>query len=127
MKTLKLKLFIISFLISCFYISEMSAQTNQSTEISELIQKKRQFNKNHDNFINGYQIQIFNGKEVETRKRKNKFKLDFPEIEISLIYVGPDYRLRVGNFNTKIEAVRVLNKIKSKYRGARILETKIFY
>ncbi|WP_196891090.1 SPOR domain-containing protein [Aureivirga marina] len=105
----------------------MNAQVDQSSDISELIEKKRDFNKNHDNFIDGYQIQLFNGKEAETRKRKKEFEKDFPEIEVSLFYFNPDWRLRIGNFKTRLEATKVLNKIKSKYRGARILETKIIY
>ncbi|WP_196885758.1 hypothetical protein [Aureivirga sp. CE67] len=127
MKTLKKKVFIISFLVSCFYFSKATAQVNQSTEITELIEQKIEFNRDHDNFIDGYQIQLFNGKEAETRKKKKEFKEDFPDIEISLFYSSPEYKLRIGNFKTKIEAVRVLNKIKDKYRGARILETKIIY
>ena len=47
---------------------------------------------------------------------------EFEEIETSLIFETPNYKVRVGNFKNIIDASKNLESIKRKFRSAFILK-----
>ena len=107
-----------SFLALNFFIIQTGVSQEKKTErqlINELISKKREFNTTYGY---GYRIQLYNGFEVEAKKTKEKFILDFPEIETFLVYRQPEWKIQVGFYKTKIEADRALLEIKRKYQNA---------
>jgi hypothetical protein len=58
--------------------------------------------------ITGYRIQLF----FDTEKNKvddarTKFISLFPKVETYIIYMAPNYLLKVGNFRTHLEAEKV--------------------
>ena len=50
------------------------------------------------------------------------FSEEFKEIETSLIFETPNYKVRVGNFKNIIDASKNLESIKRKFRSAFILK-----
>ena len=73
-----------------------------------------------------YKIQLYNGYETEAYKIKRNFEASFPEYKTFIdASKQPDWKTQVGNFNTRIEADRVLIIIKDKFSGAIVLEDKI--
>ena len=83
--------------------------------IEEFIEKKKEFNKE---FGYGYRIQLYNGFEVETKKVKEKFKIDFPDIKTYVVYRQPEWKIQVGTYKTKLEADRALLEIKKDFLSA---------
>ena len=72
--------------------------------------------------IKGYRIQISSEskKSIINDKRK-EFVSKFPEIAIYIKYKEPYYKLRIGNFRTKLNAEKVKQKIRKSYPGAHIV------
>lgn len=117
------KILILSLFISLTSFTQLYSQTEQD-KISSLISQKRDFNKNNKTST-VYKIQLFNGPEKDAYTKKYKFQSTFPEYKVQIIYVAPEWKTQVGNFNTRLEADRALNIIQQKFIGAFVLEDKI--
>ena len=91
-------------------------ETKTDTElIEEFIAKKKDFNKE---FGHGFRIQLYNGFEVEAKKTRAKFRIEFPEIRTYLVYRQPEWKIQVGMYKTKLEADRALLEIKKEFGSA---------
>lgn len=106
-------------------------QDNRIDKLVEMhieLNKKIAENPNHDG-IAGYRIQIFfdSGNNSKTRALEviEDFTEDYPETGAYLTFGEPFYRVRVGDFRRKIEALGFLEKIKKKYPNAWIIKDKI--
>ncbi len=101
--------------------STMNAQSNHTDnkEINSLLKKKREYNRTNGT---GYRIQLYNGSESRSRSIKNNFQSDFRWVYTKLIYEAPDWKVQVGNYRTKLDADKALNKIKEKYSGGIIIK-----
>jgi len=71
------------------------------------------------NGIIGWRVQIkFTSKREEIHPYQIKFKKLFPEIPVQIIFDSPYYKLTVGNFRTRNEALKVKDLISTKFPGA---------
>ena len=59
-----------------------------------------------------------NGFEVEAKKTRAKFRIEFPEIKTYLVYRQPEWKIQVGTYKTKLEADRALLEIKKEFSSA---------
>tara|TARA_R110001583_G_scaffold34345_4_gene115477 strand:- start:774 stop:1145 length:372 start_codon:yes stop_codon:yes gene_type:complete len=112
-----------SFLMLLLSISTSYAQS-ENNQISNLIEKKRSFNKQNKNST-VYKIQLYNGNETQAYKIRSDFQSEFPEFKTAIMYKSPEWKTQVGNFETRLEADRILLIIKEKFAGAIVLEDKI--
>ncbi len=88
----------------------------QNDAMLRLMQTDSTINIKKKSFI-GYRIQIFTGgssQKEEAFAVKEKFLKLFPNERAYVVYTVPDFRVRVGNFRTKIESI-VLHKACLKY------------
>ena len=98
-------------------------QNNQITidedpRIDSLMIQQIEINKQKDG-VSGFRIQI---KNTTTQKDANalraRFSRDFPELKSYLRYNAPYYKIRIGDYLTKLEAQKDLIEIKKRYKGA---------
>ena len=109
----------ILFIIGVLCIPTLGFSQNSTKEsLQTLLVKKRAYNQQSKQ---GYCIQLYNGNEKTALKRMQDFMELFPEIEIKRIYKVPEWKVQTISYKTRIEADRVLNKIKEEYPGARVL------
>ncbi len=77
----------------------------------------------------GYRIQILmaSGNDALdiTEEAKEEFNEKYPDIPIYLTFGEPNYRVRVGDFRTRLEAEKFLQKISRKYPGAWVTQDNI--
>jgi len=109
------------FITSPLIGQENNQSINQDSSIYKLLRLKTDYNKKifESSF---YTIQIYYGDFKEADSISKAFSEEFKEIETSLIFETPNYKVRVGNFKTIIDASKNLEKIKRKFRGAFILK-----
>ncbi len=108
-----------------FFFSIINSYSQSENEkIDNLIAQKKAFNKENKN-SKVYKIQLYNGNEAQAYKIRRNFNASFPEYHAEVIYKEPEFKTRVGNFITRLEADRALNQIKEKFVGAIVLEDKI--
>ena len=73
--------------------------------------------------IDGYRIQIYSGSGSQSKKealeKRNKMLELFPAINnVYVVYNAPFWRVRVGNYRDRSEAMVLLNKIKVHFPGS---------
>jgi len=111
-----------------------SAVIIQDPAIDTLLQKHVKMNEalllNTDNYaIDGYRIQIFeeSGNKSSTRAREvmAEFSTKYPDIPVYLTWQAPNFKVRVGDFETRMKAEGFLHKIERSYPIAWVIRDKI--
>ncbi len=115
------KIVLTTLALAFFFIIDSNAQ--ETKDINNVLAKKIAYNKENPTGI-GYKIQLYNGDETTAYRIQNNFQLDF-EMKAELIYESPEWKVRVGNYKTRLEADRALLEINAKFSGAIVLETEI--
>lgn len=96
--------------------------------ISGLVSKHIQVNQNRQG-ISGYRIQIFfdSGNNSKTRGQSvyETFSARYPDVTAYLTFKAPNYKVRVGDFRTRLDAVRFLQQILPDYPGAYVITDHI--
>jgi len=79
--------------------------------------------------IPGYRIQIFSDSGINSsdraRKAKDEFLSFFPEIPAYVSWKAPNYRVRVGDFRSRLEAEKMLQSILIAYPNAWVIKDEI--
>ena len=68
-------------------------------------------------FSNGFVIEV----------RHDHVRAQFPEIGVYRSFESPNYKVTVGNFRSKDEALRIYNALKKTYPTAYIIKDNIEY
>jgi len=101
---------------------------NSDPRIDELVKLHVAYNKAFP-FMSGYRIQIFmeSGNEAlnQAEKVKEVFNDKYKNNNAYLIFVAPYYRVRVGDFRTRLEAEKFLQQIIRKYPNAWVIKDEI--
>jgi hypothetical protein len=121
----KHNLFYFFILSSLFCLSSRAqdGKTNVSVDpkIDQLLKEKRKLNTGL--FLNeAYKIQIFYGNSEESKKKLQEFKREFKDLDGTIIFNSPNYKVWIGNFKTRIEVERAMVDIKKKYPTALIIK-----
>ncbi|WP_338409322.1 SPOR domain-containing protein [uncultured Flavobacterium sp.] len=115
------KSFFLVLIFSTISINSFSQAIEQDPKIEALLKEKRNISTRIT--VNDlYKIQIFNGEKNEAYKIYKEFKVRFKEIDGTMIYNNPTYKVWVGNFKTRIEAEKNLLEIKLKYPLALLIK-----
>lgn len=100
----------------------------QDSRIDSLIKKQRQIYDN-DSTIDGFRVQIFmetgNDAVRHADSIKEIFSKQYPEIPIYLVFGQPYYRLRIGDFRTRLEAENQYQQIKKEYVNSFVTADRI--
>ena len=114
------------FILSSFFCLSSRAQDGKTSvsvdpKIDQLLKEKRKLNT--DLFLNeGYKIQIFYGNSEESKKKLQEFKKEFKDLDGTIIFNSPNYKVWIGNFKTRIDVERAMVDIKKKYPTALIIK-----
>lgn len=115
------KLLFLALIFSFVSHKTFSQTIEQDPKIENLLKEKRKINTGIT--INDlYKIQIYNGKKDEAVKSLNEFKSAFKEIDGTIVYNNPTFKVWVGSFKTRIEAENALLEIKKKYPLALLIK-----
>jgi hypothetical protein len=100
----------------------------QDQRITDLLVRHSQINQRKHG-TDGFRLEIFFSSEAKARelagKVKNEFNLIFPEMPCYILFQTPNFKVRVGNFRNKSEALKTKAYIASKYPNAFIVKDLI--
>lgn len=100
----------------------------QDKRVDVLVSKQKQLSENIRT-IPGYRVQIFFESGSKSSQKamqvKEQFAARFPGQEAYVIFQEPYYKVRVGNFRTKMEAQGFKQKIILDYPGAFVVKDDI--
>ncbi|MFW5757927.1 MAG: SPOR domain-containing protein [Bacteroidota bacterium] len=102
---------------------------DQSPQLDTILEAYRKINKKQG--IQGYRIQIYtdsgNQSKLRTDRMKSQFDARFPEVRSYISYDEPYYKLRVGDFRTRLDAERFLRRIAPVYLSSILVVDRINY
>lgn len=126
MKILNLKTTFQLALFFCFFSINLYSQINninvsQNPKFEKLLNEKRKINASIT--VNDiYKIQIYNGDIESCKKNLVDFKKEFSNLDGTIVFYTPAYKVWVGNFKSRIEAERNLLLLKNKYPTSLIIQ-----
>lgn len=109
---------------------EGNKEVVQDSKVDELIQKHIKVNE-VANTIPGFRINIFfqsgNNSKTNANQAKAAFIAKYPEIEAYVVFDEPNYKVKVGDFRTRMEARGFVEKIKADFPDAFVIKDNIFF
>lgn len=126
-----MKNFLLTFcLISIF--SLMNAQSNLSYNLEDGVTQLEEIHFmawSKVKKIDGYRIQLISLSGTNSKSIVERMQVDFtnkfPNVPAYVTYFEPNFRLRVGDFKTKLEAYHVYHLVNISFPGAFIIKDKI--
>ncbi len=117
---------LLSFLfcgISAFYVQaqEQNGTILQDPKFEQLLNDKRKINSSLT-VNDSYKIQIYTGGSENAKKTLNEFRQQFSDLDATIVFNTPNYKVWVGNFRTRIEAEKTLADIKDSYKNVLLIK-----
>ena len=122
---------------SCFFLRSFSqspvvssdsneVEVIQDVRIADMLNKKIEISKKTSGKVAGFRVQVHSGSDRNKAKEtKSKFMTKYPDIQAYEIYQQPNFKIRAGDFRTKLEAFRFLKQLSAEFSGAFIVEDKV--
>ncbi len=123
LKEIKLVFAIVSVVLMSqkSFSQEAKVSVSQDPKFEQLLNEKRKINSSIT--INDrYKIQIYNGDTENSKKTLLDFKRENQNIDATIVFSTPMYKVWVGNYKTRIEAEKNLNDLKKKYPNAFLIK-----
>ncbi len=109
-------------------IPEGHVQIIQDARIDTLLSKYIYKNEQNPG-IEGWRVEIFfeagNYSKQQARDAQSNFVKNHPDVPVYLIFQEPYYKVRVGDFRTKMEAEKLLREIEREYPNAFVVSDEI--
>ena len=106
-----------------------SVTINQSASVEAVFPEY--LKRNAEKKKNGYRIRIFFDNKQSARAQSEEieklFAEQFPQYPVYRTYTNPYFKVAVGDFRSKSDAVKVLERIKREYPKAFIIKDVINY
>lgn len=94
-------------------------------KIDLLVEKHILINKTKKS-VPGFRIQIYYGnKRAEALETKSKFQAEYDDLPAYLVYQQPNFKVRVGDFYTRMEALKHFQDISYDFGNAFIVKDEI--
>ncbi len=119
--------------------TEIADKTNTKDKSSSVARLPKQVNNQVDmaldsiavrnksvRYSSGYRIQVFVGNDrKEVDEAKSYIYQNFPELSTYLTFSQPTYKLKTGDFTSRLDAERYYSSIRQRYSMAMIISEKI--
>lgn len=80
----------------------------------------------HKHPLKGFRVQIFLGSDRDkAREMRRSFLVKHPDVGGYESYLAPNFRIRVGDLRTRLEAERLRDELKAEYPGCYIVPDEI--
>lgn len=114
----KLVFIFLCFIGNLVLVEAQNINLNEDYPISQMMESYIAKNKSTYN-VEGWRIQIMATTDrLKMEAAKSDFLSKYPNVKVDWTHSKPYYRLRAGAFATKLEAVRLLYKLKRDYPSA---------
>lgn len=79
--------------------------------------------------MKGYRVQLFSGSGNEARQQANILRSEFlqlyPDLPAHLVFQQPNFKVRIGDLRTEIEAVRLKKEIEFDFPSGFVVRDMI--
>lgn len=123
MKTLRAAIFLIfnfSFFIAPVFSQGSRFSVTGDVAVNAMVERHVEFN-NRVKTIPGFRVQIasFSGANSKNSafSLRDRFVIDYPDVQAYIVFDEPNFKVKVGDFRTRLEAYAFLQQIKEVYKG----------
>ena len=103
------------------------AEINQTTHVRQALQSY--VSSNAGKPVQGYRIRVFYDNSPQARVKSESIaaylRAQYPETGVYRSFESPNYKVTIGDFRTKDEALRIYNALKGTYPTAYIIKENI--
>ena len=107
--------------------SKAGVKINQTTDVRDAM--RRQVAENEGRAMSGYRVRIFfDNKQtarVESEETLKRFESLYHDVVAYRTYANPYFKVTVGDFRTRSEAVKLLERIKGAFPSAFVVKENI--
>lgn len=100
----------------------------QDKMVDELVKKQIRLSETMQT-EEGFRIQVFtdsgNNSKARAQASMDEFIAKHPEAKAYLVFKSPNYKVKVGDFRSRLDAIRYLNQIAADYPNAFIITDQI--
>ena len=93
----------------------------QDPKIERLLAEKRKINSSIT-ITDKYKIQLFSGDNELAKKTLVDFRKEIKNLDATIVFKTPSYKVWIGNFKSRIEAEKALFDLKKRYPNAFIIK-----
>lgn len=122
--------FFITYLSSSAQNNKGAVEITRDKRIDRLVEKQKQLSLSIET-IPGYRVQIFFESGSNSRSKalqvKDQFLSKYAGMEAYMVFHEPYYKIRVGNFRTRMEAQGFKQSIISEYPSTFVIKDDILF
>jgi hypothetical protein len=97
---------------------------NADSRLEQMLEWHIEKNENQEG-MNGYRVEIFFSSAINAKDQALKIKTEFlklhPSYPVHIKFASPNFRVRIGDFRTKSEALKLYKQIQDNYPAAFIV------
>lgn len=109
-------------------IIDSTVVLHRDARLDSLVLRHRRVNAMKDGFP-GYRLQLYSGSGTAARQEANQLRADFmarnPDVPAYLTYQAPNFKVRVGDFRTELEAIKLQRELEYQWPGAFVVRDLI--
>lgn len=109
-------------------VVDSTLSIERDTRLDTLVMRHIRVNEVKDGF-DGYRLQLFSGSGTSARQEANTLRAEFmarhPETPAYLTYQTPNFKVRVGDFRTELEAIKMQRELEYQWPGAFVVRDRI--
>lgn len=117
-------IFILTFVAGQNANAQINVIENSEQKTIDLLLERKMSQNNQFSLYTNYSVQLKNGLKEDVESMYKDFTTQNPDIDATIIYANPKFKLVVGNYKNKIEAEHLLKKIAGKYPDAFVVKLK---
>ena len=119
------KVFFLPLLFMSHFLLAQTLLLSQDSLATRLVEKHKKLNSAHQS-MPGYRLQLYFGSDRNhATEMKTEFQHLYPKINAYVVYQQPNFKLRVGDFKSRLEVVKFLKEIQTVYTTAFIVQDDV--
>jgi hypothetical protein len=76
--------------------------------------------------MSGFRVQIFSsGQRIPANETRSNFMRTFPGIPAYMLYHQPNFKIRIGDCRTRLEALKLLSQVQKDYPNAFVVKDEV--
>lgn len=99
---------------------------NSDSKVDTLLEIHREENLRKSG-LDGFRVQIFQGTKEDAYQVKARFINNHENTRAYVSFNAPDFRVRVGDFRTRSEAIKIKQEVKNEYPAAYVVDDFISF
>lgn len=101
---------------------------HEDSRLDSLLAKRTRIDRANPT-MKGYRIQLFSGSGNEARQKANQLRSEFlqlyPDIAAHLVFQQPNFKVRIGDLRTELEAIRLKKEIEFDFPNGFVVRDMI--